>query len=244
MGFGFTMPLAWIGAVASFRDSTLERGRFFALWVVMVTIGLIVINVPQTTRMVNGAHLPICVMAGLGWSSAMRWTRSLRQIRWRLPAYGLLWIVGISLFLTAQGMLLYGFRTHSFDRQLAGIAEDLRRASRVDLPRVLCDVRTARTLAVITPARVYAGHYALTPEYGQKRTELAACGFVDQPGVISPQPANQAAFEALLGRANVEFVVVLRGTPACQYAQQTARLRHLTQRGLWQLYRLDSPGSY
>jgi hypothetical protein len=79
IGYGLTLPLGMAGAASCLRTGRWRSVCWLAVWTVLVGVLLVGLNVPQTTKLCNGGHLPMCIMAGAACAAIVRRTRQIRR---------------------------------------------------------------------------------------------------------------------------------------------------------------------
>jgi hypothetical protein len=240
IGYGLILPLGVVSAVRALRNSGAGPAHWLAIWLLVFGGMLIIINIKQTTRLCNGLHIPMCILAAAAWAGWLKWVASQRTMVKRSVMAVCVIITMPLLFFTPYTMLLYGYRPQRYDSQLVAAAATLRSESLGEYPRVLTGVRTARMLAVLTPAHVYAGHYALTPDYAIKRDRLLRAGFVEPDDHLSESlEVDEDEFSRLVTESETDFVVLHSTAPAARLASQHTALKLLSETGRWQVYRID-----
>lgn len=244
IGYGLTLPLGIAGAIRCLRLRESAPARWIAVWTLLVIVLLVGINVNRTTKLCNGGHLPMCIAAGVACAALMNWVRQICNRGGRVAAYAVGCAAVALMTSTCMGMLLYGFRTHTYERGLTEVAGEIKQNASGDrFPAVLCDVRSARILTVVGPTRTYTGHYALTPDYHAKREELIQVGVqADQSGELR-DPIAEGALERLLTKAKVDFLLIRQDAPARRAADESTNLRLIKQIELWRLYKVISAKS-
>ncbi len=207
------------------------------VWAAFVAVAVIGVNSNRTTKMCNGGYLPMCVCAAM--ACTMIQTR-LRQIKARIPRIA--WsvmasTVVASMTLTCCGMLMYGFRTHQYESALHEVAGLIMQSADTPCPSVLTEPNTARMLCVLGPTRTYCGHYALTPDYAEKRRELQFAGVSSANQPLGENNTSASAFYALLQRAQVDYVVLHRNMPAYSFAMNAQQLTPVQEVDSWRIFK-------
>jgi len=237
IGYGLTVPLGIAGAIRCLRRRESPAARWIAVWTLLVIVLLVGVNVNRTTKLCNGGHLPMCIAAGFACAALIGGMRQMKQPGLRVAAYGAGCLAVVMMTATGFGMLLYGFRAHTYDSRLKDVALQIERYSLDDsFPAVLCDVRSARMLTVLGPVRVYAGHHALTPDYHAKREALIRAGIQPEPNGQWRDSVDEDMLKPLLKESNVDFLLIREDAPARRFADKSVHLRLISQTETWQLY--------
>ncbi len=236
IGYGAVLPLSLIGAWSSFRRNERSPACWLAVWVVLVTVLLTVICVPQS-KVCAGGHLPMCILAGAAWNDLLDRLRRTRHRLVRVGSYAAAAGVALLLFVTS-GHLLGSYRSYGYDADLKRVAATIRRLSENPVPAVLCDAQTGEVLPGVAGLRVICGHWALTPNYVKWRAELARCG-VERAASSLPIPEGSAALSALLRRTGVEFALLPKGVKAADYLAEIDGTVLIESCGRWLLFRIE-----
>jgi len=236
IGYGAALPFALVGSVLCFRNAQWSRGRWFALWVGLLVVFLVVVPIRQT-KICNGGYFPMTILAGLGFS----WL--LERVS-RVPG---VWLRALSrvgaacccvLFFITLPFLVTGYSAHRFSSDLKYAVHDIKKLSGTSLqpPTVLCDTETGKILPGIGGVRVFAGHWALTPEFELKQEQLIAAGV--EPSESSGIHPRFEAFSRLLTMNRFDYLLLKRQTPASRFVPHIARLEPIHDYGTFRLYRM------
>jgi hypothetical protein len=239
VGYGALLPLSLLGAWLSFRDPAMVRARLLACWVVPVLFLLIVVGVDRT-RISNGAQLPICLLAGLGWAALLERIRRISSGARRAAAH---FGVGVALpffFATSLFLLVAVHHPHRYDAQLLRAARVARAQAPGGVPTLLADVEAGALLPGLSGVRVYAGHWALTPDFEAKRARLAEAGIIRAaaPGG-GGSAATLRALRELIASSRADFLLLRAGSPADAIAEGRLALERVATEGPWRLYRVS-----
>lgn len=212
IGFGMFLPFALLGAIA--REpavsvgASVDRRRWFAIWVAALLVALIVVRIDQV-KLASGMQLPLAILAGHGVRCA--WARTQRHRAKRIALCAAL----LGFFPTTAHLLLNVYRPHVAPTDLFAAISALP----TDRPtRVLCDTATGRLLPAFAPTRVHAGHWSMTPNRADHTRSLVAAGIQPDPrGVHAPTKPSRAELEALLATLNADFILLRKGAPALSW---------------------------
>lgn len=237
IGYACILPVAIVGSVNIYRNGKYPAARWLADWTTVVSFLLIVVNIAATTRFSAGLYIPLCIMAGHGWSLILDRIREITTAPLRTTALLSAGVVTVLFFFTSSGLLLYGYQPYTYDGQLQKVAQTLREHSPDEFPTLLCDVRTARTLVAVGPVRAYAGHWSQTPNYDKKRDAMTRAGInpPDYPNAPVDSP-TQTAFEELLATTAIKFVLVNSDLPGAGFAAMSQQLTEVGSFGKWRLF--------
>ncbi len=238
IGYGWTLPLAIVGGIYGWFHCKTFGARWMVTWMAVVVVAVIVINTNRTTKMCNGGHLPMCLCAGIAAAAGLQAIGRLRRRRIRWLGFMVVAAIAMSMTWTSIGMLAYGFRTHRFDTSLVEVARLLESTpDRSSFLTVLADPATARLLCVMAPCRTYCGHYALTPDYEQKRLDLQRAGLIRLPSSGATVDVSPLDFQSLVDRAGADFAVIHQDAPARLIADDSVGLSLCKTVGTWRIYR-------
>lgn len=181
IGYGPIAPLALYGVYLSFKNSAYRRALWFSSWLMLLFIFLIIFPIKQT-KICNGGYIPFCILAGIGLSTIIQRIK-LQNNRIRNSLLASLLIINVLFgFLSVGGLLVY-YKPLKFDADLKHIAQDLKEISKEKeyFPlRILCDTEIGNVLPGISGQAVFAGHWALTPQFTHKKEKLIEAGFESQ----------------------------------------------------------------
>ncbi|MBL9093255.1 MAG: hypothetical protein JNL96_18715 [Planctomycetaceae bacterium] len=237
IGYACILPTALYGCVDVYRSRRLRGALWLADWTTVVGFLLIVVNVAATTRFCAGLYIPFCVMAGHGWSLLLERIAAAASPLRRTAGRAAACVVGVLFFFTSFGLLVYGYQPYYYDGQLQNVASALRERSPERFPSLLCDVRSARTLAAIGPVRAFAGHWSQTPGYLAKRDAMTRAGVnpPDYPGAPTERP-TRAAFDELTAESRSEYLLVSDDLAGAEFAANSSKFADVGTFGRWRLF--------
>ena len=177
----------------------------------------------------GGAHAKLAsglligpVLLG-GWGLAHLIGRSAALPRLATVGFGALAIsAGLgtpSLFLVITSIHLSG--KNVIDPNLLSLARELPFAKGTPPPTVLTDAETGGVLPGLVGARVWAGHWSLTPNYYRRRKELQDAGLGPVDPLVAPSERLRA-LDRILGEAKFDFAILDR---RCFQTEQELRRR-------------------
>jgi len=211
LGYGLTLALALLGILAlsrSYRSKTQEETVPSTLWTTSRAAGSLLIvwavvniavsylpNVPFQRKMLQGAHFPIAILAGIGAAWLLRHPKlNLQRLSFPFAATVLTLLLSLTNIrfvlrdLANDSVNLAQTKTHRAYLQpgeiqaLEWIAANTPKDAAIQpLPWVPTDQHGMdATLACLTPGLigrpVYWGHWGETPDYGGKVGELLRFG--------------------------------------------------------------------
>lgn len=236
IGYGLILAPALVGAWRLEREEATRRLAWagwasVGLWVLLLAINT------ERTRIVNGAQLPVALAAGLGaawWLERLRRTQGLRRVALGAltAAYGLL------LVSTDVAALAGGFGSRTVDGPMYRAARHARDASATAgaTAVVLCDFETAGLLPGLLGIRVFAGHWALTPDFAQRRDRLAQAGLDPEWSALTGVGARDGALRDVLRESGAGWVLVRRDAPGAAAVAASAELALAFEYGDWRLF--------
>ncbi|MCB0156248.1 MAG: hypothetical protein KDF65_15740 [Anaerolineae bacterium] len=190
-GYGLVGLLAVVGAGLVWRSRS-EGEQLILLWVV-ATLLLVYAPFDLQRRFITGLHLPLCLLAAIGWH---RWraSQSLPD-RWRrlfvtglvtLGAVGTLFVWLVPLLSLSQAPGLSETNARLFVRTEEQIAFDWLRENTSSETVILAGPRLGMFLPGQTGARVFYGHPFETIAAAQKEATVRAFyrGEVEPPVVV------------------------------------------------------------
>jgi hypothetical protein len=236
IGYGLLLGPALAGAWRLLREDATHR----LAWAGWASLGLFVLLLAintERTRIVNGAQLPVALAAGLGaawWLARLRRSEGRRRLALAAAtaAYGLL------LVSTDVAAVAGGFGSRTVDGSLYLAAKHAQDASaEAGAPAVvLCDYETGALLPGLLGIRVFAGHWALTPDFAKRRDRLAEAGldpeWTERTGVAT----RDGALPALLHESGAGWVLVRRDQPGAAAVAAAPELVLAVEHGDWRLF--------
>jgi hypothetical protein len=234
IGYGLTLPLALYGGYCAFINTQYEKARWFAIWVFLLIVLLIILN--TNVKLSNGGYFPMCVLAGLGFGELISITSRIESGYLRKSGKAFTAIIGILLFLTFPGYLIRLY-AHSFDVELIYATQIIRSLEGSKNPKVLTDSETGLLLPVLGGVRVYAGHFGLTPDIKIKHRELIEAG-IQKPLFYDKGPfdVTKENFLKTLHSHKFDFVLIDKNRPAYDFANHTKELFLIKSYNRWCLY--------
>ncbi|MBI5572267.1 MAG: hypothetical protein HY914_20155 [Desulfomonile tiedjei] len=238
IGYGAALPFAILGSVLCFRNAQWSRGRWFALWIGLLVVFLVVLPIRQT-KICDGGHFPMTILAGLGFSCLLERVS-------RVPGTWARWLCRVGtasccvLFFITVPFLLSEYSAHRFPSELKQVAADVGRLSgRGEWPpTVLCNTEAGKILPAIRGVRVFAGHWALTPEFDLKQEDLVAAGV--EPAESNGIHPRFEAFSRLLTVNRFDYVLLKRQVPAMQFVPHIPPLQLVHDYGTYRLYQMKT----
>jgi hypothetical protein len=240
VGFSVFWLLAILGIVAAFRDRRLDM-LFLCLWS-LSTILLLIGFGSLGYKLAEGVVIAYGILGAFGVDYLLH-SRALYRVGcWpngQALLRGLVAItIGLLLIptsLAAYGRLSRSWRVPRVDTEILAAAATIRQEKPDSIPIVLTGCSTGSVMPGFAGARVYAGHWALTPNFHAKCDELAAAGFDERLGPGFDEQLGFHAFDeqagpsdsvhgpspdgirGMLAEIQPDFVLVSRGTWAEQW---------------------------
>jgi len=126
---------------------------------------------------------------------------------------GALTIFGTSL--SAYDGMVRHQKIPRIDTEILAAAALIRQDNPNSVPTVLSDCSTALVLPALAGARVYSGHWGVTPDFKAKCGELELAGFEDRS---IPAPSfDESRLEDIVAATKPDFVLIRRGASAEQW---------------------------
>ena len=232
IGYGLVLPIALITSIAELRGRSSRW--WFAAWTLIVAGALIGFNL-NASKVSSGAFLPMSLMAGHGIAKVAKRAGRIRAKAARRIALATGFLLSTGFFPTSAYLLARIYENRTYD---AGIAQAARiiQASDTRHPKVLCDTRAGLLLPVLAGARVFAGHWAVTPQSSSKRDRLIRAGIQRQSGAAQTAP-NPQVFHDLVEEIDVDFILLREQSPAVPYADGDGQIELTSVHAPWRLYR-------
>jgi hypothetical protein len=150
------------------------------------------------------------------------------------------WYLGLSrkifraLVAIAAGVVIFGTSLSAYDgmirhEKIPAVDTEILAATALirqdypgSTPTVLSDCSTALALPALAAARVYSGHWALTPDFVGKCRELEIAGLEDELEIAGLEHRSAPGFdesrlEDIVNRTKPDFILIRRGTSAEQW---------------------------
>jgi len=201
VGFGLVIPLALLGVTVALRRRPPSAGQvLFLVWIVVGAAALYSSPlIPFERRCVEGLHLPLAMMAGLGLDALLgRWasriTTGARPVTMLLSV-----LLFVLLFPTNAGLQLR--QMHNPGRTIPRAWVDgfrLIKRSSAPTDSILCPLEIGNSAARYALRPVYLGHTYQTIHF-QAKSELVATFF-------SPE-ASIGEMSSILRRTGARFVI-------------------------------------
>jgi hypothetical protein len=126
---------------------------------------------------------------------------------------GTLCILGSSLF--AYVGMVWHPEIPRMDGEILAAAALIRQESGNTIPIVLTECSAGGALPAFATARVYSGHWAMTPDFNTKCRELELAGFGEQ--AIPAPSSDESHLGDIVAKTKPDFVLIKRGAPAAQW---------------------------
>jgi hypothetical protein len=192
MGYGLLWPLALLGSVDSIRRRD-RRGRLLIVWVVVVFV-LAYSPLPMQRRLIEGVHIPICILAAAGLHQrvlpAVARSSLVRAVaHLGYPPHRAVWLVRSLLIVTTwlsnlylvgsasmavaarePSLFLSGDQRAAFDWLCDNLAED-------DV--VFASHRTGNLIPAWTGHRVFLGHWSESLDWPEREEQAKAFFDID-----------------------------------------------------------------
>jgi len=215
---------AIIGIVKVVRDKRLDM-LFLCLWAVL-TVLLLIGRPSAFIKFAGGAVIAYGILGAFGLDHLLS-SLAVYFARWRLGRQAILRGLGgiaVAILLIATSLHTYWKIPYQhqpgvprsgvprFDTEILAAAAVIRQETPHSIPVVLTDCSTAYLLPGLSAARVYAGHWGLTPDFDAKCSELAIAGFGEQPDPTAS--LNEDRLREIVAKTKPDFVLIKRGARA------------------------------
>lgn len=237
VGYGTMLPLSLAGGWLCLRNSKYFNGLWFAIWVCLIVLLLIVLRIPQT-KVCSGAHFPMCVLAGLGFSEILKRAHHVKTYTFRLLCYTAICIIIISSFATSFGLLLRVYRPVMCDAEVRNVLEQVRASADEpdSIPSVLCDSKVGLVAPGLGGVRVFVGNVWLTPDYKLKQAQLVEAGVEPVDRTSTAADANREVFRQLVDQEGFDYALLDTRSPADSFARDSDDMRLVGVYGRYALY--------
>ncbi len=235
IGYGAIIPLFAIGLM----DRTISWTNdvaWLGIWVALCFLFLIVFNV-AATRIAATLPIPMAVLSAVGWSHIIDKVFHRRNWNWA-PAVGLA-VWGAVLVSSYFGLLFSKFHEAKIDTEAWEALKTIE-AGKLAGARVLGDEDVGMLAPGIARVTVFVGHWALTPDYHEKLSELARAGFVNS---LPTTNHDLAAFKRLVNQSDADWVLTRKASDASKFARDDVILKVVFIGKVWALFRRIEPES-
>jgi hypothetical protein len=234
VGYGLALPIAVLASIPTLRSESGPRW-WLALWTALVALLLIGINVDQS-KVSSGAFLPMSVLAGHGIATIAARLGRIRAAAARRTglAFGILLSAGFfptSAYLLAR---IYSNLAHE-----PGLVQAARLIADSDarFPSVLCDTHAGSFLPALAGARVFDGHWSMTPRSSSKRERLVEAGIQLLRGKAETR-VEPRAFRGLIDEVAPEFILLAEDSRAIPLADALPDFERASSHdSAWRLWR-------
>jgi hypothetical protein len=171
LGYGLLLPLALIGAARIMRVPS-KIDPFPLLWVGVGTI-LLYLPFDAQRRFLEGMHIPICILAALGWSAGYARLRQRSVLAIIVSALLLAGLVASNAVSWASGMFVATSHRHQnfiHDYEVEAFAWLAKHSQPTDT--VLSSHLTGSYVPAWAGNRVVSGHWAQTINLPEKQKSL------------------------------------------------------------------------
>ena len=233
MEFSVYWFFAAIGIFRVFKERRLEM-LFLSLWA-FSTMLLLIIFGHLFYKLAGGAVIAYGILGAFGldylFNHAVYRTFQRNSSRAILRGVG---AVAAAILLIGTSLKTYGEMLHyevpRIDTEVLSAARLIRGEYPNSIPVVLTDCSTAPVLVGLAAARVYSGHWAMTPDFDAKCAELAMAGFEDRPGTNANIGAD--SLRGIVAKVQPDFVLIRRGAWAEHWllAHHAASVKNSMQR--------------
>jgi len=236
IGLGAVLPLAVFGCYEIVRQKVPSPARWMAIWLGLVVILLVVFDL-SSSKIADGLPVPMSIVTGLGLSRLFEISGGLAQVKVRRAAGAAL--LGALLLLPVNNvvLVLFLFRANEISGGLWRVLAQIDSHSEYP-PVVLANLEVGSVAPGLIGARVFVGHWAISPNFSTSIKSLKAAGF-ENPATDASIPSSRENFDRLLGSTGARWVVTRTQEPAENYAAHSADLRLVQSSGSWRLYALQ-----
>ena len=205
--------LAIIGVLRAFREKRLDM-LFLCLWTFSTMLLLIGFGA-SVDKLLCGAVIAYGILGAFGLEGLLRHL-AVHLVKYTQPGQKIF----CGLAATAAALFMSGTSLHTYrmalDHGLPRVDTEILARLLIDpIPVVLTDCSTASVLPGLAGARVYSGHWGLTPGFEGRCNELRFAGFEEQ---LSPAiKFSETRLRDIVAKTKPDFVLIRRGTPAEQW---------------------------
>jgi hypothetical protein len=261
VGYGMFLPLGAIGCYRAVRgrgDFRRGAGGGLVRWFVLLVVLLIGLQV-RFTKLCNGGPVVMCLLGGFGAATVWEWAGR-RRGAWLAPAR-IAVAVALALSFTTLPALNEMYRALAsgvgnpptrFDPQIDQLIRQTPHAPGGRPLRVLCDAQTGGLLPGLYGCQVFAGHWALTPDYHRRAAMLYDVGLTPPPapdaatapsGASAEPPASLEHFQILIGHYNWDRVLIAKRSAAEAFAWGEPKLHMVAETSRWLMFAVEQPPS-
>ena len=217
IGLSAFWAIAIVGIVRAANERRLDL-LIFCLWALSTMLLLTAFGLP-VYKLAGGAVISYGILGAYGLEHLLG---QLRVYLTKYRRHGL--AIFRALVATAGALCIFATSLYSYygmarsdhlpriDTEILTAAALIKQESANRIRIVLAECSVGRALAALAAARVYSGHWAMTPDYGAKCTELELAGFGEQ-AISAPRP-GESRLGDIVARTRPDFVVIRRGAPA------------------------------
>lgn len=219
-----------IGRAVSERRSDLS---LLAIWTLETMIALPLFG-NDALKFADASPIAMSILGAYGlepWltSASGRRAFAFPQVR-RSAAILSIVLLAFTTFSNYYAILTGGLPAIDGEAVAASVFIDRRPAA--GTPTVLTDCVSGNIMPGVTPVRVYAGNFALTPDYFQKCENIDMAGF----SMAAVPGASEAAFQNLVAGVSPDYVFAKKGGLADGWARDRTDMSLVWQASRWDLY--------
>lgn len=170
LGYGFLLPFALLGAIIAWTRNRAED-RLWVLWALSTLVLVSFSLLPFARRLTNGWHIPLAILAYMGWQTVWQWTKHTRK---KSLTLAVTWIVIFVTLLSPASIIVGDMRINRersspfFVSQDVLVAADWIKQHTTEDDVLYAQPFLGNVLPAYTGRRMYIGHGHQTIDWEQR----------------------------------------------------------------------------